>query len=104
MARLLALWSTTPPGLEDAPWGANAGRSSLFYWRHTKDGSWGPLSVGTDDDPRGATVRQGFSTKICDSGEFCTTKHPHHWTTHPVFIGSSLIVPGIGLSRRCTSL
>ena len=30
----------------------------------------GPLSVGTDDDPRGATVRQGFPQKSVILGSF----------------------------------
>ena len=34
-----------------------------------------PLSAGTDDGPLGANAGPRFSTKTCDLGEFCTTKH-----------------------------
>ena len=40
-------------------------------------GSWGRSSPGVVAYVADLDGPHGFSTKSCDSGEFCTTKHPH---------------------------
>ena len=57
LARPLAWY----PSLLDGDKGGSWGRSAPGMWTCVADLDWPP----------------GFSTKFCDSGEFCTTKHPH---------------------------
>ena len=57
LARPLAWY----PSLLDGDKGGSWGRSAPGMWTCVADLDWPP----------------GFSAKSCDSGEFCTTKHPH---------------------------
>ena len=62
--------------LEDATCGATVGRVSL-YWTAHKGGSWGHSAPGVGAYVADLDGPPVFSTKSCDSWEFCTTKHPH---------------------------
>ena len=48
-----------------------------IYWTAHKGGSWGRSAPGVGVCVADLDWPPGFSTKSCDSREFCTTKHHH---------------------------